>query len=128
MQVWKKSNADYVVSKENDFPALRSIAESLAVLMNIKNPMDFESITEIKKAFELIVKFVGIDPHFKTYQLSQIDKYFNAIVAKMKSEQEGKKAATTKPSIIETNLSAAKGARDILAKKYGQTNQSTQSN
>lgn len=118
LQIWKQSCPDYVASIDIDFPALRSIAESLAIRMNITNYTDFEGVNDIKKAFQLIVKFIKSDNHFKNYQISQVDKYFNAITSKMKSEHEEKKAGK---SILQTNLSAAQNARNIVAEKYSKS-------
>lgn len=120
LAIWKQSSPDYVSSAENDFPALRSIAESLAIRMNIVNYTDFEGVNEIKKAFQLIVNFIKKDSFYKDHQLNQVDRYFNAITSKMKSEHEEKKVGK---NIVQTNLNAAQNARNIVAEKYGkQTN------
>ena len=122
--IWKAlpEKKDYVLSKEADYPALRAIGENIAELLNLTDFTGLQAVEEIKRTFLLIVNFMLKDALYKDFQLSQFAKYFNAITSKMKTQhQERKNAAhvNSKTSIIDNNINAAAGAREILAKKYG---------
>ncbi len=124
MGVWKAVKPDYIQDPATDFAPLRSIGENIAKASNISNYTGLESIDKIKAAWTMLCNFIVKDDFFKNYQLSQVAKYYNNIASKYKSSLEHKEVKTVvKPSIIQINMQAAQGARDLVAAKYGkQTN------
>lgn len=119
LAVWMQQKPQYLSNPQNDFSPLREIAEMIAASKDITDITQLESVDKIKESFSKIVKFINTDGIYKDFQISQVAKYFNAITSKMRSAAKGV-AAGKKPSIINNNISAANGARDILESKYGE--------
>lgn len=117
LSVWKYYKPKYITQQEKDFPALRKIAMLISRedSLNISDKTDIE---QIKTTWGTIVEFLLTDMLFKDYQISQVEKYFQAICSKYFSRKE-ETAGAAKKTTLQNNADAAKQARDILNRKYG---------
>ena len=119
LNIWKAVKPDYLVNQQADFPALREIGKMIAQASQIKNYTGIESVDRIKQAWLIICNFIVKDDFFRDYQLSQVSKYFNNIISKIKSQKE----KPEKLSVIEHNKRAYEGAMQKLHEKYSQQTQ-----
>jgi hypothetical protein len=87
----------------------------IAVAKDISDITSLKATSMLKESFKSITEFIVSDDFYKDHQLSQVAKYFNAITSKMRSAK-----AKTKNSIIQNNVNASKGARNILTSKYAE--------
>jgi hypothetical protein len=123
LAIWKFKKPGYVTT-DDCAPALRRIGEMISIAKGMKSYTDFESVNDIKAAWIVIVEFILTDNLYKDFQLSQVAKYLNNIISKMKS-QAGQPAATGKNSVVDNNLNQANSAREHLKNKYNNEQQET---
>ncbi len=118
LSIFKKHSPRYIYRQQADMPALRQIAETIAQQENITVTSN-QDIERIKGIWEPLVVFILGHKLFKNYQISQVEKYFQAIATEFVNTNGGNQASVSgKISTIQTNMSSANAAKDIIKNKY----------
>lgn len=121
IRVFKRYHTSYVEQKEKDAPACRKIAQLLAEKENVRLD-EMNAVFRLKNVWEPIVVFVRQHPHFKIYNLAQIERYIQSILTAM--EEKDKPASNNtggvKVSTLQNNLQVGQGAQEILRKMHDQ--------
>ncbi|MCG2614875.1 YdaU family protein [Terrimonas sp. NA20] len=118
LTVLRKHRPRYIYRQNQDFPALRSIAETIASnegIEDITNPSAVDSIVAI---WDALVAFMLTDSLYKDFQITQIEKYFQAIASKFSSSLEAKPGKEDKKNGVQANMNTAQNAAELLKRKY----------
>ncbi|UAY56240.1 YdaU family protein [Arachidicoccus terrestris] len=119
MSAYMRVNPNYISRKDIDFKALFQIGKTIAQAGGL-NVEDQAAMQQILMIWAEVVDFISKDSFFSTYQLSQIERYFQNIFSRYRTSKEKPKPPPGKESVIEHNQRAADAAREMLAKKYQQ--------
>lgn len=129
LSVFKKHKPRYIFRRGVDEGPLRIIAEMIAKQTGA-DMFTNEGVLAIVAEWDAIVQFIMTDALYKDFQLTQVEKYFQAITAKMESKLNEKpppkpEKDTGKTSVIKNNISAASGAHELIKNKYKKKNEGT---
>lgn len=96
-KVWMNYQPEYPLMETNDFPALRKIQNSIALIEKFETPMLPHQESAMLEIWERIASHVSKHNHFARYNLAQVEKYIQSIVQDIKfGAGKGKPAATSK--------------------------------
>lgn len=123
--VWRSAKPDYILT-EDDQQSLRKIAEMIAQAKKMNDYTSIDSVDEIKSSWQIIVDFIQTDSLYRDFQLSQVSKYLNAIVSKIKNSINEAGTSKARASIIKNNFDTSAEARELIGKKYGDNKNSNQ--
>lgn len=128
LSTWKKHKPRYIFRRGVDEAPLRIVAEMISKQIGA-DMFTPEGVAAIVPEWDAVVQFILTDTLYKDFQLTQVEKYFQAITAKMESklsEQPPPLADknTGKTSVIKNNISAASGAHELIKNKYKKKNES----
>lgn len=115
-QIFKEFRPKYIFRKEVDFPSLRIIAETIASQesVSIETP---EGVERIKIIWGNLVEFMQTDRLFKDYQITQVERYFQAITSKYVSSLESSEV-DIKKTALQKNVSSANEAKLFIQGKF----------
>lgn len=120
LAIFKKYKPKYLYEQEKDFPALRKMAQIIAENEGVQITTK-DGVAKVKTTWDAIVSFIQTDKLFKDYQLSQVERYFQAITNKLSSSLEVPQADQGKKSPVKENMNTANDARTLLRRKQQQT-------
>jgi len=118
-QIFLKHRKTYQFDMQKDAMPLRKIGEAIAKAEGV-SAYEIAGIDRVKQTFEALVVWSLTNSIYKHFQLSQFEKYIQAIFETFQSSlTEQPKKNLNKPSIIESNIETANRATEILKHKYG---------
>lgn len=91
LQQFQSEFPKYFIHKNDDFPALRSIAEKIQKEQKLSYSIT-ENADKIRRRWGELIQHVKGDKHFVKYSLSQINKHFQSII------QSSSNASVQKPT------------------------------
>lgn len=115
--IFLKHRTTYQFDVQKDAKPLRLIGEAIAKAENI-SAYEVAGVERIKEIFEALVVWSLSNTIYKHFQLSQFEKYIQAIFEAFKASLND----TKKRSTIDANIQTANGALSILQKQYESEN------
>lgn len=119
--IWQQYKPKYIFREGVDEQPLRLICEMIAKASGV-NAYEYAGLEVVRNTWQAITEFICNDKLYKDFQLTQIEKYFQAITVKMENALN-EPAAKSKTSVIATNMQAASGAHEIVKNKYKKKNE-----
>jgi hypothetical protein len=122
--VWMKHRPTYQFEMDKDAKPLRLIGEAIAKGENVF-AYELAGIDRIKTTFEAILVWSLSHSLYKSFQISQFEKYFQAICEAFRNDNgtqgttvgsNGKGPAPHSP--IQTNIKTANDAAELIKRKY----------
>lgn len=84
---FKKQFTGYFPDQQNDFPALKELAEKIKALLGLSGLIN-EHQDQILKFWIGLIKHQATDPFLSKYSISQVNKHFQAIIQSQNAEKK----------------------------------------
>jgi hypothetical protein len=115
-KVFKEKNGNYTPVQENDFPALKQIANFICKQTGISfQPRDGDVQKMILDSWLIISEWIADHRHYSNHNLQQISKYIQSISTEIKNGKSGSKNTNGHSS-----KATSTGLNKVFAKRYGQ--------
>lgn len=114
LSVFKSFNPDYPADEDKDHPALGEIVRFIEKQENIPKgrAIEKEATAKVLTAWRIISEFIANESFFRNYNLSQVAKYIQSIVQKLKNGKQGNSKGGQSKTITRSALEKLKQMPD----------------